>query len=227
MKKSRYTEEQIVGLLKPHEAGVKTAYQKTRAMNLDQERYFGVRCLPELGRASFYEQKMLGDEDGFIALVDYVESFDDDTVRGALGVFAELFDGDVDANGVVEEHGFHETEAVVAVTHGAGIDGASGHADGYAEDEGAVGDALAEGLGLAPLGIHVMRVEVTGLAGVEDDVGFSDGAADGLAGVSCCKVFEEGFDGHPMLHSVARNCIFDILLQTYHPDRSCNGAMSS
>ena len=40
-----------------------------------------------------------------------------------------------------------------------------------------MGDALPELLRLAPLGVHVMRVEVAGLPGVEDDIGLGDGAS--------------------------------------------------
>ena len=43
-----------------------------------------------------------------------------------------------------------------------------------------MGDALAEGLGAAELGIHVVGEEIPRMAGMDDDVGLGDRAAQGL-----------------------------------------------
>src|SRR5215204_2080374 len=75
---------------------------------------------------------------------------------------------------VANEDGFDESQPVIAVREGDRIDGARGHADGDAEYQGTVGDPLPELLGLAPLRVHVVRVEVAGLPSVQHDVGFGD-----------------------------------------------------
>jgi hypothetical protein len=38
-------------------------------------------------------------------------------------------------------------------------------------------NAMAERLGLTPLLIHMMRIEIAGLPGVDDNIRFRDGAA--------------------------------------------------
>jgi hypothetical protein len=47
MKKSRYTEEQIIGILKQHEAGVKTADVRSNATGRNLPAALG---LPRIGR---------------------------------------------------------------------------------------------------------------------------------------------------------------------------------
>jgi hypothetical protein len=168
---------------------------------------------------------VVGYEDGFAALVEDFEGFDDDAVCGPLRIFAQLFDRDADMDGVVEEDGLDEAETIVAIAHGAGIDGSGCHADCDAEDQSSMGHALAEGLGAAPLGVHVMRIEVAGLARMQDYIGFCDGSADGFAACAGDKVFEKHFGCHGgslatrrgfRSSEYARSIIPE---QTYHPDR--------
>src|SRR3546814_16293509 len=51
-------------------------------------------------------------------------------------------------------------------------------ADADREDHRAVRDALADILRRAPDGIHMMREEIAGMAGVNDEIGFGDRAPD-------------------------------------------------
>src|SRR3546814_8248155 len=51
-------------------------------------------------------------------------------------------------------------------------------ADADREDHRAVRDALADILRRAPDGIHMMREEIAGMAGVNDEIGFGDRAPE-------------------------------------------------
>jgi len=59
-----------------------------------------------------------------------------------------------------------------------------------------VRDAPAERLSLAPLRIHMVRVEIAGLARVQHEVGLRDGAAHGLTARACLVIFEILFADH-------------------------------
>ena len=169
-----------------------------------QLRLCGVPC------ASLHHQQVFAGQDDFAALVGHLAKFYDHAVAGRFRTVFPLLDGDGDVNGVADEDGADEAEAVVTVGEGFGVDMAGGHADCHAEDEGPVGDTLAEGLRAAPLGIHVVRVKVAGLACVDHDVGFGDGAAERLPHSAECVVFKvKRFD-----HSV-------------FPRRSCASASSA
>jgi hypothetical protein len=134
---------------------------------------------------------MFADEHGFAALVRDLQRFYDDSVSGPFGVVAFLFDGDRSANCVADENRFDESQSIVAVTHSLRIDYPSRKANTDREDERAMRHPLTERLGTAPLGVHVMGKEVTGLSGVEHNVGLGDSAAAGLACVAGCVVFKK------------------------------------
>jgi hypothetical protein len=53
-----------------------------------------------------------------------------------------------------------------------------------------MGDALAEFLPLTPFGIHVVRIEVATLTGVQDEIGFGYRPAQGFARGTGLIVFE-------------------------------------
>ena len=55
-----------------------------------------------------------------------------------------------------------------------------------------MGDALAEALRLHELGVHVMREEITGVAGMDDEIGLGDGAPVGHPLAADFIVFEIG-----------------------------------
>src|ERR1022692_5330944 len=97
---------------------------------------------------------------------------------------------------IANENGLDEAQAVIAVGTGYRIHISGCHADGDAEDQCAVRDPLAKRLALAPFGIHVVRVEIAGLARVDDDVGFRDGPAEGFAKRAGLIVFEVPGNDH-------------------------------
>ena len=80
---------------------------------------------------------------------------------------------------VADEDRLDEAELIVAIGHRVGIDVARGLSDADAENQRAVRNAPFKGLGLAPLRIHVVGVEITRLPGVHDDVRLGDRAAGG------------------------------------------------
>ena len=150
--------------------------------------------------ATLGQEQMIAGKHGLLALIENFQALNDEThIRSFVG---PLFgDGDLAANGVADEDGFDEAEPIVPVGKGEGVDVPRSHADGDAEDKRAVGDALTEILGFAPLGVHVMGIEVAGLPGVEDDVGLGDGAAQGLPFFALGVILEMSL---PNLHGVPR-----------------------
>src|SRR5277367_1122828 len=104
---------------------------------------------------------MFADEHGLAALICDLQCFYDDSVSGAFGVVTFLFDGDRSANCVADEDRLDESQSVVAIAHSLRIDYTSCKANANREDERAMRHPLTEGLGTAPLGVHVMGKEVT------------------------------------------------------------------
>src|SRR5579872_839267 len=104
-----------------------------------------------------------------------------------------LLDRGRGADRVADEHRLDESQAVVAVGHRARIDRARSHAHSDAEDERAVRHAALEVLGRAPHRVQMVREKVAGLAGVSDDVGFGDRAAERPAVLADLKVLEIAF----------------------------------
>src|SRR3546814_15208564 len=75
-------------------------------------------------------------------------------------------------------HRADEAQPVVTIRHGVRVDRGRGQADADREDHRAVRDALADILRRAPDGIHMMREEIAGMAGVNDEIGFGDRAPE-------------------------------------------------
>src|SRR6185312_7886642 len=65
--------------------------------------------------------------------------------------------------------------------------------------------AVAERLGLTPLLVHVMRIEITGLPGVEDNIRLRDGAPCRFTSSARLVTFKIPFFNHTSAESV---CIF-------------------
>ena len=82
----------------------------------------------------------------------------------------------------LSERGIDEAQAVVSVGEGFRVDVPGRQTDCDGENQGAVGDALTEFLSLTPLSIHVMRIKITALAGVQDDVSFGYSPTQCFAG---------------------------------------------
>ena len=133
---------------------------------------------------------MFAREDGFLVLVENFHQLAHHAEAG-LFVFALFLDGHAHADGVADEHRLDEPQPVVAVRKRLGINHPRCHADGHAEDERAVRDALFKILGFAPFRVHVVRIKITGLTGVQHDVRFRNGAAHGFTGSADDVVFEK------------------------------------
>ena len=141
---------------------------------------------------------MLADQHSLIVLVEHLNLLGHDPALGALGVIALVGDCGGDADGIADEDRPDEAQPIIAVRHRAWVDRPGGHADRHAEDQRAVRDALAEILGFTPLGVHVVREEVTGLPSMYHDVGLGDRAAERSAGKADRIVFEELFLEHDL-----------------------------
>jgi hypothetical protein len=141
-----------------------------------------------LFRGSFDEEEVFDGHDEFEVLVVGMDLFDDDAEFGFFMVVL-AFDGYFRTEGVADEDGADEAEAIVAIGHGDFVYFVGCLADGDAKDERSVGDASFEGLGLAPFFVHVMGEEITGLAGMNDYVRLCDGAACSAAALPWLKLF--------------------------------------
>jgi hypothetical protein len=59
-----------------------------------------------------------------------------------------------------------------------------------------VSDTLLDGLRLAPFGIHVMRIKITRLAGMCDNIAFGDGASKRGATTPDCVLIKQQRSEH-------------------------------
>ncbi len=100
------------------------------------------------------------------------------------------------ADGIADEHRADEAQPVVAVGEGDRVDQRRGQPDADREHHRAVGDALAERRRPGELGVHVVREEVAGVAGMDDEVGLGDGPAGGLPHIADPVVLEVDGVGH-------------------------------
>lgn len=133
---------------------------------------------------------MLTRQDDFIPLIERFEQFGDEAVSTSL-VRTRLLYSDPNTNRIPDHDRLDEAKPVIAVRERLGIHFTRGQSHGDAEDERAVSDALSERLGFAPLGVHMMWIEIARLPGVRDDVGFSDGASQRLSRDVKLIFFEE------------------------------------
>jgi hypothetical protein len=76
------------------------------------------------------------------------------------------------ADCIANKNRLDKSQAIISIRHGAWIDYARSKPDSYAEDERAVSDSSAEWLSATPLLVHVVRVEVAGLTGMQYDICF-------------------------------------------------------
>jgi hypothetical protein len=142
------------------------------------------------GGRAIYQQQVFAYEDQFMLLVEDFAAFDDDSLIWPFGYAAFLCHCDHNSNSVADKHRPDEAQPIVSIGHGVWIHGTCCEPDGHAEGQRSMSHALAKWLGSAPLLIHVMRVEVTGLTGVKHDVGLGDGAAGRVSACAYCVLFE-------------------------------------
>src|SRR6266702_587344 len=150
---------------------------------------------------------MLRDQHRLPTLVYHFQSFDNNAVCRTLHILAHLLDRRAHVNRIVQEDWPDEAQTVVSVTHRARIDLTCSHAHSYAEHQGAVRHPLPERLRPAPLRIHVVRIEVARLPGVQHDVGLGNCPAYRLSPRACDKVFEKHLGCHESLRS---RCYSDL-----------------
>ncbi len=138
---------------------------------------------------------MLARKHGFIVLIEDFHQLADHAMRWFFVVVLFL-DRHANADGIANKNGLDETQAVIAVGKRLGIDRARRHANRDAEDQRAVRDTLLELLRLAPFGIHVMRVKIARLAGVDDNVRLRDRATQSFPHIADSVVFKKLRDEH-------------------------------
>ena len=146
--------------------------------------------------ALFDEKQVVANQHGFASLIRHLASFDHHAVSRAPRIFSLFGNCHFHVERVADVDRFDEPEPVVPIRHGAWVHDLGGHTHRNAEDEGSVRNAVAEGLSPAPFFVHVVRVEVAGLAGVDHDVGFRDGPPGGDTGVAGLVVLKKLFGYH-------------------------------
>src|SRR6185312_855047 len=103
-----------------------------------------------------------------------------------------------------DEHRLREAQPLIAIGEGEGINFPRRQADADGEGHRAMRDPLAERARPHRLRIHVVREEVPGMAGMDDEVGFRDGAPIGLARLADRIVLEMPRSFHQRLASNSR-----------------------
>jgi hypothetical protein len=94
-----------------------------------------------------------------------------------------------DPDGVPNEYRAGEAEAVISIGHRNLVDRTRGQPYGNAEDQRAVRDPFLKGLRPAPFFIHVMREEITGLPGMNNNIRFRNSATGSLPGMTDLELF--------------------------------------
>src|ERR1700746_1740211 len=117
-------------------------------------------------------------------------------------------------NRVVKKDRAYKPQAIVSVTHRARIDRARRHSHSYREDQRAVRHPLFERLGVTPLRVHMMRVEVASLSRMQHNIGFSNGAARRLASRAGHIILEKYLTSHGSPFHLAEFSHVDITPQT-------------
>jgi hypothetical protein len=125
------------------------------------------------------EVQVLADQNGLLFLIADLYPFHDDAMFRPLRIFAFLVNGSCHINRVAQENRQDETHVVVAIRHRARIDIARGHSNGDTQNQRAVRDSPPERLCPAPRFIHMMRVEIAGLPGMQNYIRFGNGSAAG------------------------------------------------
>lgn len=97
----------------------------------------------------------------------------------ALGIVPLLFNRDLCFKRVPDEHRFNEPKPVISISESRRVDVVRGEADADGKDESSMSDALAKWSLPGKLSVHVMRKEVSRVAGVDDDIGLCDGSPRG------------------------------------------------
>src|SRR5215471_8247829 len=109
-------------------------------------------------------------------LVANLDCFDNNAMIGPLRIFALFADCCSNVDRVTDKDGADKTHAIISIGHRMRVDIVRCHSHGNAEDERAVSNPSPKRLRIAPSFIHMMRMEIASLAGMKNDIGFSNGA---------------------------------------------------
>lgn len=148
---------------------------------------------------------MVSYKDGFASLVRNLKRFHDDAVISSFRIIALFTDGHTSADRVIQKDWLDETQTVISIAHRTRVNLSGRHAHADGKDQSAVSNALFERLRAAPLSVHMMRVKIARLTGVQDDIGFSDCSSGGLSCIPSNVVFEEQFS-HRFLPELIPRC---------------------
>ena len=110
-------------------------------------------------------------------LIEDLTKLNDHAMIRLLGEFALLLDGNPHPKRIPDKNWFDKAQSVVAVGKSLRVDFPGCHAEGYAKRERPLSDTLLEFRGLAPLSIHMVRVEIANVHRMKHNVGFSDGSS--------------------------------------------------
>lgn len=124
-----------------------------------------------MARTPPYHQQVLASEYQLVPLVHSFDQLDYQTAVRPLGRIALLLYRDPRAQRVTDGNRFDEAYPIISVSKRLWIDLRCSQPDRDSENQRAVSDALLELLPFAPLRVHVVRIKVSTLAGVQDDVG--------------------------------------------------------
>ena len=136
---------------------------------------------------------------GLAVLVFRFGDFYDPPVVRALRVVRFAADCDGGPYRVARMDRVRKPEPLVAVSECAGIDLRGRQSDANSERHGAVRDGFLEWLGCAEFLIDVMRIIVSRMPGMEDDIRFRDRPAEALAFFANHIVFKILFFLHRVL----------------------------
>src|SRR6516225_4735871 len=117
---------------------------------------------------------MLADQYGLTLLIDYLAGLDHDSMVRPLRVIALFLDRDLHVQSVSNKDGVYEAQTVVSVRHSMRVDDTCCHTDPDAEDQCPVRNPMSKRLRTAPFLIHVVRIEISRLAGMQNNVRLGD-----------------------------------------------------
>lgn len=162
----------------------------------------------------FYQQQMLADQNHFLLLVPHFTGLYYDAVCRSFRVVALFLYGNKGAKSVLNKDGLYKSQTVVSVRHGVGIDGIGRQPNSNTKDERSVRHALPKWLRFAPLSIHVVRIEVSCLPGVEYDIGFRDRASAALALRTYLIILKKLFRSHNISILRAVKLISELIIHS-------------
>ena len=131
------------------------------------------------GQTLLGQQNVLAIQNHFVALVQHLTGLNHATQPLALRVFLFLLDGDSSPQRVSDENRLGETQFVISVGEGDGIDLTRRETDADRKGHGAVCYTLTKVSLTGKLRIDVMRKVISGVSGMNDDISLGNRASRG------------------------------------------------